>query len=95
MEGLVEAEIFVVNCNPVRIGPRYNESKVRLLGYPPIPFERRIENPDDVVVMLRECCHLHRQDQLAQIMENPSVCTELILQIVYYGMFPGEADDGY
>jgi len=28
MEGLAEAEIFGVNCNPVRIGPRYSQPQV-------------------------------------------------------------------
>ena len=92
MEGLAEAEIFGVNCNPVRIGPRYTQPQIRLLGYPPIPFGHRVENPDDLVMMLRECCPLHCQEQLARIMENPSFCTEMILQMIYDAMFPEEPD---
>ena len=59
MEGLADAEIFGVDCNLVRIGPRYPQPQIHLLGYPPVPFGRRIENPDDLVMMLWECCPRH------------------------------------
>ena len=97
MEKLYEVELFGVDCNPVRIGPGHNEpwAQIRLLGYPPIPFGRRIENPDDVVMLLRECCPLHCQDQLARILENSHVCAEMIMQVVYDELFPGETGEGY
>ena len=61
MEGLADAEIFGVNCNPVRIGPRYPQPQVPLLGFPPILSDHRLEDPDDLVMMLWECCPIHRQ----------------------------------
>ena len=92
MEGLARAEIFGVNCNPVRIGPRYPQPQIQLLGYPPVPFGCRSENQDDLVMMLRECCPRHRQEQLARMMKNPALCTEMILQVLYYSMFPKDPD---
>ena len=75
MDGLADAEIFGVNCNPMRIGPRYPQPQVRLLGYPPVPVGRRIESPDDLVMNL---------------MENPNLCTEMVIQVLYESMFPEE-----
>ena len=97
MEKLYHVELFGVECNPVRIGPGHNEpwARIRLLGYPPIPFGRRIENPDDVVMLLRECCPLHRQDQLARVLENSHVCAEMIIQVLYDELFPGETGEEY
>ena len=69
MEGLAEAEIFGVYYNPVRIGTRYPQPQFPLLGFPPIPSGRRVEDPDDLMIMLQECCPIHRQQQLARIME--------------------------
>ena len=92
MEWLVSAEIFGVNCNPVRIGPRYPQPQIQLLRYPPIPFGCRIENPDDLVMMLRECCPLCQHQQLARMMENPGLCTEMVLQVLYDAMFPENPD---
>jgi len=92
MEGLADAEIFGVNCNPMRMGPRYPQPQVGLLGYPPVPVGRRVENPDDLVMMLRECCPRVRQEQLARIMENPHLGTEMIIQTLYESMFPEEPD---
>ena len=60
MEGLAGADIFGVYCNPVRIGPRYPQLQIPLLGYPPIPSSRWVENQDDLVVMLWECCPHHQ-----------------------------------
>ena len=92
MDGLADAEIFRVNCNPVRIGPRYPPPQVPLLGYPPVPVGRRIESPDDLVMNLRECCPPRRHEQLARIMENPNLCTELVIEMLYEAMFPEEPD---
>ena len=92
MEGLSNAEIFGVNCNPVRIGPRYSPPQVPLLGYPPVPVGRQIENPDDMIMNLRECCPPRRHEQLARIMENPNMCTELVIEMLYEALFPQEPD---
>ena len=54
MEGLADAEILGVYCSPVRIGPRYPQPQFPLLGFPPIPPGRRVEEPDDLVMMLGE-----------------------------------------
>ena len=92
MEGLEGVEIFGVQCNPVRIGPRYPQPQIPLLGYPPIPSGRRVENPDDLVMMLWECCPPHRNQQLARMIESPWLCTEMILQVLYDAMFPEDHD---
>ena len=92
MEGLAEAKSFGVYCNPTRIGPRYPQLQIPLLGFPPILSGRRVEDPDDLVMMLQECCHLHRQHQLARIMECPLLGTKMILQVLYDGLFPRDPD---
>ena len=58
MEGLAGDEISRVHCNPLRIGPRYPQPQIPLLGYPPIPSGRWVENPDDLVMMLWECINI-------------------------------------
>ena len=51
-----------------------------------------MENPDDLVMMLQECFPLHRQRQLARIMECPLLCTEMVLQVFYDRLFPRDLD---
>ena len=60
MEGLTVAEITGVYCNPVKIGPRYPQPQFPLLGSPPTPPGHQAEDPDDLVMMLQECCPMHR-----------------------------------
>ena len=87
------AEMFLVYCNPVRIGRRYPpQPQFPLLSYPPIPPGCWVEDPDDLVMMLWECCPLHMQQQLARIMECPALCTEMILHVLYDGLYPQEPD---
>ena len=92
MEGLARVDIFGVNCNPVMIGPSYPQPQLQLLGYPPVSFGCLIENPDDLMIILQECCPRHRQQQLERMMENPALCTEMVLEVIYDAMFPKEPD---
>ena len=87
IEGLAEADIFGVYCNPVRIGLRYPQPQFPLLSFPLIPSGCRVEDMNDLVMMLWECCPLHRQQQLAMIMECPLMGTEMILQVLCDGLF--------
>ena len=92
MEVLAGDEIFGVDCNPVRIGPRYPQPQIPLLRYLSIPSSRWVENLDDLVMMLWKCYPPHRHQQLVRMMESPWLCTEMILWVLYGAMFPEDPD---
>ena len=51
-----------------------------------------MEDPDDMVMMLWECYPIHRQQQLVWVIECPSLGTDMIIQVLYDGLYPREPE---
>ena len=64
MVGLASAELFGVRYDLVRLGPSY-PLQPTLLSFLDFLPGNKVGNPDNVILILREECPSHRQQQLA------------------------------
>ena len=92
-EGLATAKIFGVRYSLARIRPGHPHPQVLLLSFLVLRPGDEVRDPDDVVLLLREECPIHRQQQLARILQYLSLGVDIVIQAVYEWLYPENPDN--